>query len=146
MDPITWAIIGGIVIIAIAATLYALNRSWGDFPKDARYQPRSGASAPGSSRAPEAPAELPADPSGSPDTLVPIEHQLVRRSAEQALQRGSAAARYIVRRDDRLYFDFSRIDDPNKRREAADMMRRFNQGKDIDIRAMMRMVQELFNP
>src|SRR6266542_1059239 len=47
MDTMTWIIIGGLAISAIAATLYALNRSWGSFPKDARYQPRSGASAPG---------------------------------------------------------------------------------------------------
>lgn len=139
MDMLTWAIIGALVIIAIVAALYWLNRSWGDFPKDARYQPGRGASAPGASREP-------ADAPGSADTLVPIEHQLVLRSAEQALQRGGAAARYIVRHNDRLYFDFSRIDDPAKRREAAELMRRFNAGQEIDVRAMMRMVQELFNP
>src|SRR5215475_10787894 len=132
MDTITWIIIGGLAIIAIAATLYALNRSWGNFPKDARYQPRSGASAPGISpgmSTPPGPSILsgdqpsagaiaapPFDPPDPASWLVPIVHPLVRRAAEQALQRGDATARYIVRQGDGLAFDFSQISDPAQRR------------------------------
>src|SRR6266508_3370985 len=93
MDTMTLIIIGGLAIIAIAATLYALNRSWGSFPKDARYQPRSGASAPGISPGASMPpgssmlwsdqpsaSEIVAPPSDAPEPaswLVPITHPLV---------------------------------------------------------------------
>jgi len=113
MDTLTWIIIGALAIIAIAAALYALNRSWGSFPKDARYEPRSGASAPGISPGASSlaesstpwgdrpgPSELGPPPFEAPDPLswlVPIVHPMVRRAAEQALQRGDATARYILR-------------------------------------------------
>jgi len=161
MDSITWIMIGGLAIIAIAATLYALNRSWGSFPKDARYQPRSGASAPGISPGASLPAgsstpwdeqpsanQAAAAPFDAPDPaswLVPITHPMVRRAAEQALQRGEAAARYIVRQGDGLAFDFSQISDPAQRRQAYTIMRRFADGENVDIGAMMQLVRQLFN-
>jgi hypothetical protein len=161
MDTITWIIIGALAIIAIAATLYALNRSWGSFPKDARYQPRSGASAPGISPGASSPAgssaplsdqpsanQIAAPPFDAPEPaswLVPITHPLVRRAAEQALQRGDAAARYIVRQGDGLAFDFSQIGDPAQRRQAYTMMRRFADGENVDIRGMMQVIRQLFN-
>ena len=161
MDTMTWIIIGGLTIIAIAATLYALNRSWGSFPKDARYQPRSGASAPGISPGANMPpgssmlwsdqpsaGEIVAPPSDAPEPaswLVPISHPFVRRAAEQALQRGDATARYIVRQGDQLAFDFSQISDPAQRRQAYTIMRRFADGENVDIRAMMQVMRQLFN-
>jgi len=161
MDTMTWIIIGGLAIIAIAATLYALNRSWGSFPKDARYQPRSGASAPGMSPGASTPpgssmlwSDQPSDgqiavpPFDAPEPaswLVPITHPLVRRAAEQALQRGDATARYIVRQGDQLAFDFSQISDPTQRRQAYTIMRRFADGDNVDIRAMMQVIRQLFH-
>jgi hypothetical protein len=161
MDTTTWIIVGGLAMIAIAATLYALNRSWGNFPKDARYQPRSGASAPGISPQASTPpgsstlwddqpsagpiAALPMEEPEPANWLVPITHPLVRRAAEQALQRGDAAARYIVRQGDQLTFDFSQISDPAQRRQAYTIMRRFADGENIDIRVMMQVMRQLFN-
>jgi hypothetical protein len=161
MDTMTWIIIGGLAITAIAATLYALNRSWGSFPKDARYQPRSGASAPGISPHASAPpgsstlwddrpstGETAAPPLEVPEPanwLVPITHPFVRRAAEQALQRGDATARYVVRQGDGLAFDFSQISDPTQRRQAYTIMRRFADGENVDIRAMMQVIRQLFH-
>jgi hypothetical protein len=160
MDTMTLIIIGGLAIIAIAATLYALNRSWGSFPKDARYQPRTGTSAPGISPSASTPpgsstlwddrpsaGEILASPLEAPEPAswrVPITHPFMRRAAEQALQRGDATARYIVRQGDQLAFDFSQISDPAQRRQAYAVMRRFADGENVDIGAMMQVMRELF--
>jgi hypothetical protein len=73
-----------------------------------------------------------------------IEHPLVRRAAEAALQKDSRAARYIVRDGDQLYFSFDQIDDQAQRQAAYDLMRRFNAGEDVDIRAMMKLTRQMF--
>ena len=160
MEIAIYIVVGILAVVAIVATLYVLNRSWGDFGRAGQLPP-TGASAPGESKRParadqaasswglperlttgtEAPA---AAPPGETSSLVPIAHPLVRRSAEQALQRGGSAARYIVRQGDQLYFDFSAIEDPARRQRAYDAMRSFNAGQDVDIREMMQLVRELF--
>ena len=191
METAVYIVVGILAVVAIAATLYVLNRSWGDFGRAGQLPP-TGASAPGESKSPAqadqaakswglperlttgteaagesalpARAEPVADswglperlttgteapsaaPAGEAGVLVPIAHPLVRRSAEQALQRGSSAARYIVRQGDQLYFDFSAIEDPARRQRAYDLMRRFNAGQDVDIGEMVRLVRELFQP
>jgi hypothetical protein len=160
MDTITLVIIGGLAVIAIAATLYALNRSWGNFPKDARYQPRTGTSAPGMSPGASTPpgsstlwdeqpsaGEMLAPSLEAPEPaswVVPITHPFVRRAAEQALQRGDATARYIVRQGDQIAFDFSQISDPMQRRQAYAVMRRFADGENVDIRTMIEVVRQMF--
>jgi hypothetical protein len=155
MDTTTWLLLGGLALIAAIAALVALKRSWGNFPDRAGTLPPAGSSAPGMSSAPstewEEPGQFgaPAQPTASAPMnqdggLVPIEHPLVRRSAEQALARGGAVTRYITRQGDQLYFDFSPIADPEQRRQAYDLMRRFNAGQDVDLPAMMRMVNQLF--
>jgi len=68
----------------------------------------------------------------------------VRRSAVQALERGGPITRYIVRQGEQVYFDFSQIADPEQRREAYDLMRRFNAGQNVDISAMLKMINQLF--
>jgi hypothetical protein len=177
MDPIIWAIVGGLAIVAIAAALYALNRSWGNFPRDTHYRPPSGPSAPGMSAGQSAPPEpssmwdapissppAPAQASGwdalahsvapplaadLPDPaswVVPIEHPLVRRAAEQALAKGGPMARYVVRQGGQVAFDFGQISDPAERRQAYALMRRFTEGQDVDFRAMMQLIQQLFRP
>jgi hypothetical protein len=160
MDPIIWAIAGGLVIAAIIATLYALNRSWGNFPKDTLYRPPSGSSAPGMSAGPSVPssqrgswdapasamAPLPAPELPDPDNwVVPIEHPMVRRAAEQALERGGPSARYVIRQGDQIAFDFSQISDPLQRRQAYALMRRFADGQDVDIRAMIQVMRQMFS-
>ncbi len=159
MDGTTWLIFGGMALIGVAAALVALNRSWGNFPSRAGTLPPAGASAPGMSNVPSSPIaaweaqqplgtpERPApaiEPASQEIGLVLIEHALVRRSAEQALERGGPITRYIVRRGDHVYFDFSQIADPVQRREAYDLMQRFNAGQDVDIPAMLKMVNRLF--
>ncbi len=143
MDTLVWIAVGVLVLAALAATLVALNRSWGSFPRDARYQPRSGPSAPGASSLPPA-QPLPPTTEDAPEGLVPILNPLVRRSAAQALARGGTATRYIVQQGDELFFDFRQIDDPAKRRQAYDMMRGLNNGQDIDFRATVQLIGELF--
>ena len=157
MDTTTVIILSVLAVAAIAATLYMLNRSWGSFPKDARYQPRSGASAPGISPSSEAPsgsstpwadqpaAGAPLDEPEPASWLVPITHPLMRRAAEQGLQRGDAMARYVVRQGDQLAFDFSQISDPVQRRQAYTMMRRFADGENVDIGPMMQLMRQLFS-
>ncbi|MDQ2996513.1 MAG: hypothetical protein M3R61_05575 [Chloroflexota bacterium] len=159
MDTLTWPILGGLALIIVIAALVMLNRSWGNFPNRAGTLPPAGTSAPGMSRLHSAPAvdweDLP--PLGTPERpaaairstshaggLVPIEHPLVRRSAAQALERGGPITRYIVRQGEQLYFDFSQIADPEQRHEAYDLMQRFNAGQDVDIAAMLKMVNRLF--
>jgi hypothetical protein len=159
MDVTTWLIIGGLALICVIAALVMLKRSWGNFPERAGTLPLAEASAPAASRAPETPAAEQADlsplgmpehpaaaiePAGLADRLVLIEHPLVRRSAEQALERGGPITRYIVRQGDQVYFDFSQIADSEQRREVYDLMRRFNTGQDVDISAMLKMVNRLF--
>lgn len=152
MDITTWLILGGLALVAAIAVLVALNRSWGNFPTRAGTLPPAGSSAPGMSSPPRAgwdeqrPSEptVPIEPAEQPSGLVPIEHPLVRRSAEQALARGGAVTQYIVRQGQQLYFDFSPIADPDQRRQAYELMRRFNAGQDVDLPAMMRLIQRLF--
>jgi hypothetical protein len=159
MDMTTWLILGGLTLIVVIAALIALNRSWGNFPDRAGTLPPAGASAPGMSSVSRSPAaaweaqpplgtpEQPApaiEPASQEGGLVPIEHVLMRRTAEQALERGGPITRYIVRQGQQVYFDFSQIDDPDQRREAYDLMRRFNAGQDVDISAMLKMVNRLF--
>lgn len=158
MDILTWPILGGLTLIVVIAALVALNRSWGNFPDRAGTLPPAGASAPGMSslsnlpadtwaeqplRTPERPAQA-IEPASQEGGLVLIEHPLVRRSAEQALERGGPITRYIVRQGEQVYFDFSQIADPEQRREAYDLMQRFNAGQDVDISAMLKMVNRLF--
>jgi hypothetical protein len=156
MDTTTLLILGVLALAIVVAGLWALNRSWGNFPNRAGTLPPPGSSAPGMSsrsREPEYRAEaavpaVPAVPAAStpaPAGLVPIENPMVRRAAESALQRGGAA-RYIVRDGDRLYFAFDQIADPAQRQAAYDLMRRFNAGEDVDIRAMMQLVRQMFEP
>jgi hypothetical protein len=92
--------------------------------------------------APPLAADLP-DPAS---WVVPIEHPMVRRAAEQALAKGGPAARYVVQQGDQVAFDFGQISDPAQRRQAYTLMRRFADGQDVDFRAMMQLVQQMFRP
>ena len=159
MNATTWLILGGLALIVVIAALVMLKRSWGHFPERAGMLPPAAASAPGMSRLPSAQDEGWEDrpPLGTPERpaaaieptaqisgLVPIEHPLVRRSAAQALERGGPITRYVVRQGDQLYFDFSQIADHEQRQEAYALMQRFNAGQDVDISAMLNMVNRLF--
>jgi hypothetical protein len=156
MDLTTILILGGLALAIAVAALWALRRAWGDFPSRAGTLPPAGMAAPGISRRPAAPpltvenslgadpAPALVEPATAPPGLVLIENPMVRHAAESALQRDTRAARYIVRDGDRLYFAFDQISDPTERQAAYEMMRRFNAGEDVDIRAMMRLAQQMF--
>ncbi|MFL5803104.1 MAG: hypothetical protein ACJ8CR_15370 [Roseiflexaceae bacterium] len=156
MDLTTLLILGGLALAIVVAALWALRRAWGDFPSRAGELPPAGMAAPGMSSRPaappldtgDAPATDPAPalvgPATAPTGLVPIEHPMVLRAARAAIQRDDRAARYIVRDGDKLYFAFGQIADPVERQAAYDLMRRFNAGEDVDIRAMMRLAQQMF--
>jgi hypothetical protein len=161
MGTTSWLLIGGLALVAIIIASVVLNRSWGSFPSRAGMLPPAGSAAPGMSRQPDAaaPAAWGDQQLGTPDHpvaaleppgvhggLVPITHALVRRSAEQALERGGSVTRYIVRQGEQVYFDFSQIADPTQRQEAYDLMQRFNAGQDVDIAAMLKMINRLFKP
>jgi hypothetical protein len=151
MDQATLLILAGLVLAVVVAALFALRRAWGGFPDRAGRLPPTGSSAPGMSNQP-APrsysletAQTPLDQAGEPPAgLAPIAHPMVRRAAEAALEKNSRAARYIVRDGDQLYFSFDQIDDPAERQAAYDLMRRFNAGEDVDIRAMMQLTRRMF--
>ncbi len=156
MDLTMLLILGGIVIAIVMAGLWVLNRSWGNFPDRASTLLPPGSSALGMSRRPATPqldteiafARLEQDepPTGAaepPPSLVPNENPMVHRAVEQALRRDSNIARYIVRDGDRLYFSFEQISNPTQRQAAYDLMRRFNAGEDVDIRALLRLVQQM---
>jgi hypothetical protein len=156
MDLTTILILGGIVLAVVVAAVWVLRRAWGDFPSRAGDLPPAGMAALGMSRPPVAPPldmqeapeaasmPAPAEPAAVPSGLVPIENPMVRRAAEAALQRDDRAARYIVRDGDMLYFSFDQIADPVERQAAYELMRRFNAGEDVDIRAMMKLAQQMF--
>jgi hypothetical protein len=149
MDPTALLLLGGFAIIVVAAVLFALNRSWGDFPGRAGVLPAE----PAAPSAVERPAPLldralalPPEPAAPivPDSPVLITHPLVRQAAENALRQGGAPAHYIVSDGDQLYFVFGRISDPAQRQAAYDMMRRFQAGEDVDLHAMLALVRQLF--
>jgi hypothetical protein len=156
MDLTTALIFGGIALAMVVAAVWALRRAWGDFPSRAGQLPPAGTAAPGMSRPPVAPpldmqeasevasVSAPFEAGAVPSGLVPIENPMVRRAAEAALQRDQRAARYIVRDGDTLYFSFDQIADPAERQAAYELMRRFNAGEDVDIRAMMKLTQQIF--
>jgi hypothetical protein len=138
--------LGALLLIGAVIAGFVLRRAWGDFPTRAGELPRmphhhappiggpppAGPSAPGASPASD----------DIPD-LVPILEPMVRRAAEQALDRGATAARYIVRQGDELFFTFGAIADPVERRAAYELMRRFNAGEQVDIGEAFRLIQRI---
>jgi hypothetical protein len=162
MDLTTILILGGVALVAVVAALWMLRRAWGDFPNRVGMLPPAGIS-----RQPSIPTYDPVDGSFTsaalsalevqsepprsleatfvPPGLVPIENPMVLRAAEAAVKKGDQrAARYIVRDGGKLYFSFDQIADPTERQVAYDMMRRLNAGEDVDIRAVLKLVQQMF--
>jgi hypothetical protein len=153
VDTTTLLILGGIAIIVVVAVLFALSRSWGDFPSRAGVLPQDlnadRAQEPFSLKdlgLSDAELELERRRTAAPDAsggLVPIENPMVRRAAEQARQRGSPMAKYVVCQDDQLYFSFDAISDPVERQEAYKLMRQFHAGQNVDIRALVALINKL---
>jgi hypothetical protein len=72
---------------------------------------------------------------------VRIEHPLVRKAAERALGSHSRAAQYIAREGNELYFVFDSIPDAAERQSAYELMRRVQSGEEVDLRAVIRLMQ-----
>ncbi len=75
--------------------------------------------------------------------LVQVNHPLVLRSMEQALERGGPMTRYIVRYQDALWLTFEALPDAQEREQAYELFRRFNTGEDLDIRALMQVMRKI---
>lgn len=126
-------IIGGIALVVVVAVVLLV---WRSRLEGIVRAPLVGSSAPGLSAAvPEAPLDLP------DEALVPILHDAVRRSAEQAVQRGHPLRRYIVRRGDQLFFTFESMPDAELRQRAYAAFRSVHSGQDIDLREVMAILQ-----
>jgi hypothetical protein len=162
MDLTTILILGGVALMAVVAALWMLRRAWGDFPSRAgmlppaatgrqpsipTYNPVDGSFTSAAPSALETQSDSPSalETQPAPPGLVPIENPMVLRAAEAAMKKGDQrAARYIVRDGGKLYFSFDQIADPTERQVAYDMMRRLNAGEDVDIRAVLKLVQQMF--
>jgi hypothetical protein len=162
MELTTILIVAGVAIIVVVVALWMLRRAWGDFPSRvgmlppagvgrqpsiSTYDPVDGSFTSAAPSALEVQPEPPRSPEATPAPpgLVPIENPMVLRAAEAAVKKGDQrAARYIVRDGGKLYFSFDQIADPTERQVAYDMMRRLNAGEDVDIRAVLKLVQQMF--
>ncbi len=152
MDLITIAIIvvGGLVAIGLAA--WMLNRAWGDFPSRAGPPEQGTSPLPpppalrGFSEQPEAPRNAAegdesaepgaADfPPGAPEAdLIPITNDLVRRAAQQALERGgSPYATYFIRHGDQIFLAAHRIADPVQRAQVVRVFTAIDSGGAQDL-------------
>ena len=171
MDTTTMLVIAGATLLALLSVIFVLNRSWGNFPRQAGqlppYQepPRPSAWDQSHWRQPSAASDLApggsADQSSQPDAGAPpkpdwlprpgekqapvlITHPMVRQAAENALQRGGPGAQYVLRQGDDLYFTFEAIPDAMQREMAYNMMRRFQAGDDVHLLDMITLVRQLF--
>jgi hypothetical protein len=152
-------------LLTLGLTFWMLNRAWGDFPS--RAGPRAGLpltptdldQARGQSPWPTAP-DRPADdeagegeltpaelPPGAPaDGLVLVAHPMLRRAAEQALDRGgSPYATFFIRDGERIYLALYRIADPVLREQARRVFEGLNSGNlnDVGLAEVISMIGRL---
>lgn len=140
MDGTTLLLIAaGVAALAIIAALL-IWRSRSETVVRVPTSPQEIGGPPGPSQHPSYSAAELADLAAS-GRLVEIIHPLVRRSAEQALEKGGPMARYIVRYEGKLWLTFEPMPDPQQREIAYDLFRRFNAGEQVDIRAMIDVVR-----
>ena len=74
-----------------------------------------------------------------------ITHPLIRRAAERAVAKGGEAAKYIDRDGDRIYFNFGRIEDPAERKNAAELIKGIQNGGQVDMVQVIRLIHRVFN-
>lgn len=156
MDLATVVVIFVAGLLALGATVYMLNRAWGDFPR--RVGPPAAGLAPpplapppdddedawGEAEPGEADPPLPA---GAPEgELIPVTHPMVRRAVEGALAKGgSPYATYFIRHGDQIYLAAYRIADPIQRARVARLFQELNGGdvSSLDFAAMLKAIQTL---
>jgi hypothetical protein len=156
MEPLTLLLIlGGAVLVLVVVVLVVLNRSWGDSLPSRIEVPTSyeNLSTLGSTSRPanlpdmsDAPpidedelAELaestpPPDPDAVPTGgLMLIEHPLLLQVIERSVQEGGPAQEYVVRDGNDVYLSLDLIRDPVQRRQAAEMIHRFQNGNQVGV-------------
>ena len=152
MEIVTVAILVLAGLAALGVIAFMLNRAWGDFPKTSALPggpPPSTKGGPGDVARPGPPAdddlgpleprELPA---GAPEgSLIAVEHPLVRRTIEAAMEKGgSPYAAYFIRHGDTIYVNLARIADPGQRERIAAMLHEVN-GKGSNPMPMKDLIQ-----
>jgi hypothetical protein len=73
-----------------------------------------------------------------------ITHPLIRRAAERALAKGGESAKYIYRDGDRIYFNFGRIEDPGERKNAVALIRGIQDGGQVDVIQLIKLIRRVF--
>ena len=79
------------------------------------------------------------------DDRVLITHPLIRRAAERALAAGGENAKFIDRDGDRIYFTFGRIEDPIRRKNAAELITNIQNGGEVDMAEVVQLIRRVFN-
>jgi hypothetical protein len=158
MEPMTiLLIVGGAILLIMVLALYALNRSWGDSlptqieipPSDYYTRQRQQQHEPDSLFVDELddvdpdhdePDEFPDVPDAEeyhgdvPDSgLILIDHPLLLEVIERSLAEGGLAHQYVVQEDDELYVSLDLIKDPVQRRQAAEMIQKFQTQRQVGV-------------
>jgi hypothetical protein len=74
-----------------------------------------------------------------------ITHPLIRQAAQRALAAGGESAKFIYRDGDRIYFNFSRIEDPVERKNADELIRGIQEGGHVDMIQVVQLIRRIFN-
>jgi hypothetical protein len=159
MEPMTILVIaGGAALLIVGLVLYVLNRSWGDslptqieIPPSDYYtrqhqQPESDESDSlfvddiDEATQDDEPDEFPDIPDAEqyhgdiPDSgLILIDHPLLLEVIERSLAEGGLATQYVVQEDDDLYVSLDLIKDPVQRRQAAEMIQKFQTQSQVGV-------------
>lgn len=95
-----------------------------------------------------APTEVSAHQEAPPlqdEDRVLITHPLIRRAAERALAKGGEGAKYIDQDGDRIYFTFSRIEDPIQRKNAVELIKNIQNGGQVNMVEVIQLIRRVFN-
>jgi hypothetical protein len=164
MDPLTLLLIlGGAGLVLVVVVLVVLNRSWGDSLPSRIEVPSTyeNLSALGSTsrpaNLPDMSDEPPIDedelaalaestPTPDPDAvptegLILIEHPMLLQAIERSQKEGGAMQEYVVRDGNDLYLSLDLIRDPVQRHQAAEMIHRFQTGKQVGVWEILSMAQ-----
>jgi hypothetical protein len=156
MEPMTiLVIVGGAALLIVGLVLYALNRSWGDslptqieIPASDYYtRQHQQQREPDTLFADEIddvdhdePDDFPDIPDAEeyhgdvPDSgLILIDHPLLLEVIERSLAEGGLATQYVVQEDDELYVSLDLIKDPVQRRQAAEMIQKFQTERQVGV-------------
>jgi hypothetical protein len=78
--------------------------------------------------------------------LILIEHPLLLQVIERSQREGGIAQEYVVRDGDDLYLSLDLIRDPVQRRQAAEMIHRFQSGNQVGVWEILSLAQTFGRP